>query len=208
MPLPFKDRPSLPYNKNSAMIRLNHLKRKLQKDERYKEQYIKFMEEVIERGDAEQIEDEGKEREIWYIPHHGVRHPKNPDKLRVVFGYSARYKGCSLNDHLSGPDMLNNLSGVIVRFRQHPVALMCDIQKMFHQFHVDESDRNYLRFLWWKQGDLNSQPSEFYMKVHIFGAASTGCANYGLKHLAQENQQLYPKASHFIMRNFYVDYGE
>lgn len=119
------------------------------------------------------------------------------DKLRVVFGYSARYKGSSLNDHLPGPDTLNNLSGVIFRFRQHPVALMCDIQKMFHQF------------LWWNQGDLNSQPSEFHMKVHIFGAASPpGCANYELKHLAQENQQLCPKVSHFIMRNLYADYGE
>lgn len=53
IPLPFKTRPSLPDNKGSAMICLNHLKRKLQQDEKYKEQYIRFMEEVIERGDAE-----------------------------------------------------------------------------------------------------------------------------------------------------------
>ncbi|KAI3351066.1 hypothetical protein L3Q82_005633 [Scortum barcoo] len=209
LPLPFKDRPSLPDNKSSVVIRLNHLKRKLQRDERYKRQYVESMEEVIERGEAEQVEDGGSEGERWYIPHHGVRHAKKPDKLRVVFDCSARYKGTSLNDHLlSGPDMLNNLCGVLIRFRQHPVALMCDIEKMFHQFHVDEADRNYLRFLWWKKGDLNAQPSEFRMKVHLFGAASSpGCASYGLKHLAKENRHIYPQGSQFVMRDFYVDDG-
>lgn len=33
MPLPFKSRPTLPNNKQCAMVRLNHLKRKLVKDE-------------------------------------------------------------------------------------------------------------------------------------------------------------------------------
>ena len=209
MPLPFKTRPSLPDNKDSAVIRLNHLKRKLQRDEKYKEQYIKFMEEVIEKGDAELVEDGGSEGERWYIPHHGVRHAKKPDKLRVVFDCSARYRETSLNDHLlCGPDMLNNLIGVLIRFRQHPIALMCDIEKMFHQFHVAEADRNYLRFLWWKQGDLKSRPSEFRMKVHLFGAASSpGCANFGLKYLAKVNADVYPQGSRFIMRDFYVDDG-
>lgn len=85
---------------------------------------------------------------------------------------------------------------------------MCDIQKMFHQFHVVESDRNFLCFLWWKQGDLNSQPIEFRMKVHLFGAASSpGCANYGMKHLAKENRDIYTQGSRFVMRDFYVDDG-
>lgn len=209
MPLPFKERPNLPDNKQLAMVRLSHLKRKLSKDERYKEQYVKFMEEVIERGEAEEVHDEGKEGEKWYIPHHGVYHAKKPDKLRVVFDCSAKYKGTSLNDHLlTGPDLMNNLNGVVIRFRQHPTALMCDIEKMFHQFHMCETDQDYLRFLWWKKGDLSAQPREFRMKVHIFGAASSpGCANYGLKHLATENRDLYPLGSQFVMRDFYVDDG-
>lgn len=209
MPLPFKTRPSLPDNRSSALIRLNHLKRKLQRDERYKEQYVKFMEEVIEKGDAELVEDGGSDGERWYIPHHGVRHAAKADKLRVVFDCSAKYKGVSLNDHLlSGPDMLNNLSGVLIRFRKHPVALMCDIEKMFHQFHVKEADRNYLRFLWWKNGDLTSHPSDFRMRVHLFGAASSpGWANFGLKRLAKDNVDIYPQGSRFVMRDFYVDDG-
>jgi len=82
------------------------------------------------------------------------------------------------------------------------------IEKMFHQFHVAEAHHNYLRFLWWKQGDLKLQPSEFRMKMHLFGAASSPrCANFRLKHLAKVNTNVYSRGSRFIMRNFYVDDG-
>lgn len=187
MPLPFKERPHLPNNKQLAIVRLNHLKRKLLKEERYLEHYVAFMEEVIKTGDAEEVHDEGKQGERWYFPHHGVHHSKKPDKLCIVFDCSAKYQGTSLNDHLlQGPDLINNLTGVRVRFRRHPVALMCDVEKMFHQFHVEVADRNYLRFLWCRNGDLASNPQEYHMKVHLFGATSSpGCANYGLKHLAK-----------------------
>lgn len=209
MPLPFKERPHLPDNKQMAKVRLEHLKGKLSKDQKYKEHYVKFMNEVIEKGDAEQAYSEAKEGEKWYIPHHGIYHPQKPDKLRVVFDASAKYKATSLNHHLlSGPDLLNNLNGVVMRFRRHQVALLCDIEKMFHQFHVYESDRDYYRFLWWKNGELNTVPQEYRMKVHLFGATSSpGCANYGLKHLAKENETLFPLASQFIMKDFYVDDG-
>lgn len=92
-------------------------------------------------------------------------------KFCVVFDCSAKYKGTKrLNDHLlSGPDLINNLDGVI-RFRQHCIAPMCDIEKMFH---VCEADKEYLRFLWWKDGNLNAEPREYRMKVHLFGAFIT-----------------------------------
>ena len=77
---------------------------------------------------------------------------------------------------------MDKLNGVLMCIWQ-----MCDIEMMFHQFHVPETDRNYLHFLWWKKGDITPQPQVFRMKVHLFGAAlSTGGANYGLKHLAKE----------------------
>ncbi|XP_049336713.1 uncharacterized protein LOC125802504 [Astyanax mexicanus] len=85
---------------------------------------------------------------------------------------------------------------------------MCDVEKMFHQFHVCETDRDFLRFLWWSKGDLSTEPKEFRMRVHLFGAVSSpGCANYGLKYLAKENKDLYPLGAKFITRDFYVDDG-
>lgn len=209
MPLPFKERPTLPDNIQLATARLNHLRRKLSKDKTLHQHYTNFMREIIDRGDAEETKEIGVEGESWYLPHHGVYHSKKPGKLRVVFDCSAKYENTCLNDHLlQGPDMINNLNGILIRFRQHPVALMCDVEKMFHQFHVEEADRNYLRFLWWKNGEIDRKPDVFRMKVHLFGATSSpACANYGLKHLAQEYSSDYPLGAQFVIRNFYVDDG-
>lgn len=80
---------------------------------------------------------------------------------------------------------------------------------MLYQFHVDKSDRNYLCFLWWKDGNLSKHPQEFRMKVHFFGATSSPeCGNYGMKHLARGNSSnLYPLGSQFVMKDFYEDDG-
>lgn len=117
MPLPFKERPQMPDNKQLAEIRLNQLKRKFTRDEKYKEDYIEYMNDIIAKGEAEEVKDDGLPGEIWYIPHHGIYHTKKPEKLRVVFDCSAKHKGTSLNEHLlAGPDMINNLTGVLLRF--------------------------------------------------------------------------------------------
>jgi len=136
-------------------------------------------------------------------------HPKKPDKLRVVFDCSARYQGTSLNDYLlSGPDLTNNLFGVLCRFRQHPVAVMCDTEKMFHQCHVSHEDRDFLRFVWWEDGDTSNEPQDYRMNVHLFGATSSpGCANFALKHLSRMFEQDYPLAASFLHQDFYVDNG-
>ena len=80
---------------------------------------------------------------------------------------------------------------------------------MFHQFSLRTEDQDYLRFLWWDNGDVRSEPSVYQMKVHLFGAASSpGCAKYGLKHVAAQGQGRFNETSIcFIERNFYVDDG-
>ncbi|KAL1249119.1 hypothetical protein QQF64_022437 [Cirrhinus molitorella] len=85
---------------------------------------------------------------------------------------------------------------------------MYDIEKMFHQFHVQRCDRDYLSFLWWKNGNTETQPQVHRMKVHLFGATSSpGCANYGLRYLAKEHCHTHPAGSEFMERDFYVDDG-
>lgn len=79
---------------------------------------------------------------------------------------------------------------------------------MFHRFHVSPEDRDFMRFLWWDNGKTESEPKEYHMRVHIFGAASSpGCANYGMKHLASKYEKNYPLAASFIRNHFYVDDG-
>ncbi|XP_043972835.1 uncharacterized protein LOC122831013 [Gambusia affinis] len=169
------------------------------------------MNDIITRGDAEKVpEQELDNKTAWYIPHHGVYHPHKPEKIRVVFDCSARFRGTSLNDHLlTGPDLTNTLVGVLCRFRKGPIAIMCDVERMFHQFHVIKEHQDYLRFLWWDKGDLNSKPSVYRMKVHLFGAASSpGCCNFGLKHIASQGRNTFSKETvEFIQRGFYVDDG-
>ncbi|KAJ8342594.1 hypothetical protein SKAU_G00325220 [Synaphobranchus kaupii] len=212
MPLPFKeDRPRLPDNRRCADHRLKCLRKRFEKDKQYHKDYVAFMSETMTRRDAEKVpEEEIDKSPAWYIPHHGVYHPQKPGKIRVVFDCSAKFQGVSLNDYLlTGPELTNTLVGVLCRFRKGPVAIMCDIERMFHQFHVRAEDQDYLRFLWWDNGDFQSQPSVYRMRVHLFGAASSpGCANYGLKHIAAQGQSRFNEASiRFIERNFYVDDG-
>lgn len=55
-------------------------------------------------------------------------------KLRVVFDCALKYNGKSLNDQLlQGPDLTNNLLGVLLRFRQYMIGVTADIEKMFYQ---------------------------------------------------------------------------
>ncbi|XP_070196592.1 uncharacterized protein [Littorina saxatilis] len=211
MPLPFKDgEPLLPPNRHLALRRLYSLKRRFLSSPEHFQLYGEFMSQMVERRDAEIVpEAEISSSPTWYIPHHGVYNPNKPGKIRVVFDCAAKCNDVSLNDFLlCGPDQLNSLLGVLCRFRWYPVAFSCDVERMFHQFHVLPQHRDYLRFLWWPNNDLNAAPVDHRMRVHLFGAASSpGCANFGLKTLAKDNQSISPEAADFIQNDFYVDDG-
>ena len=214
MPLPFRqERPVLRNNKPLALHRLCKLQTRLENNKRYREDYITFMNELIEKNYAERVpqnELTNEDGDVWYIPHHGVYHPRKPEKIRVVFDCSATYQGESINNHLlQGPDLTNQLVGVLCRFRTEPTAFMCDVEAMFHQFKVFETHRNFLRFLWWEDGDTTQRPVEYRMTVHLFGAGSSpGCANYGLKKIADDyEEECGPEAANFVRNNFYVDDG-
>ena len=68
---------------------------------------------------------------------------------------------------------MNDLVGVLMRFRQDKIVIAADIEQMFHQVRVAKEDRDSQRFLWWPDGDT-SKPAEVYcMRVHVFGATSS-----------------------------------
>ncbi|KAK3753087.1 hypothetical protein QZH41_001789 [Actinostola sp. cb2023] len=116
--------------------------------------------------------------------------------------------GTSLNDQLfKGPDLTNSLVGVLVRFRQDHVALMADIEAMFHQVRVPYKDCNVLRFYWWTAGDIEQEPEEYQMVVHLFGAVSSpSCASFALRKTALDNKQDYnDSVVNTVLNNFYVD---
>jgi hypothetical protein len=77
----------------------------------------------------------------WYLPHHGVESSYKPGKVCVVYDAAAEYGGVALNTELlQGPDLNNNLVGVLLRFRHDGVALVVDVEGMFNQFLVPRDD--------------------------------------------------------------------
>ena len=212
MDIPFKERPpELPDNRLMAEHRLLLLGKRLQKNPELSERYTASVHELLEKGYAEPVTQDnlkGREGYTWFLPHHPVMHPRKPDKCRLVYDCAAKYRGVSLNDKVhQGPDLTNSLVGVLLRFRQEPIALMADIQGMFNQVHVSENDRDALRFLWWKDDDQTKTPLVYRMKTHLFGGVwSPSCANFALKKCAQDNANDFdPTTISTIDRNFYVD---
>ena len=118
---------------------------------------------------------------------------------------AAKFQGSSLNSHLlSGPDLLNNLVGIFMRFREEKVALSVDIEAMFNQVAVPEADQGALRFLWRRSPE---SPIEVYPYVrHIFGAkCAPTCSNHALLKSAGDNEMKFPIASLAVKQNFYMD---
>jgi len=145
---------TMPNNSVVAEQRLLSLKRKFQGDANYQKEYADFLGDIIHKGYAEIVSPAQVNRtdgKVWYIPHHGMYHPKKKT-IRVVFDSGALFQGIFLNSELIQLNLTNTLIGVLAHFRQEPVAMMSDIQAMFHQVKVMESDTDFLRFLWWPQG--------------------------------------------------------
>ncbi|XP_030582792.1 uncharacterized protein LOC115778696 [Archocentrus centrarchus] len=210
-PLPFRSpRQRLPNNREQALKRLMSLRHTLKKKPEMRDHYVQFMEKIFSNGHAEPAPTLEHGDECWYLPSFGVYHPQKPGQIRVVFDSSAQYNNVSLNDVLlKGPDLNNSLIGVLVRFRCEPFAVMADIQQMFHSFLVKEEHRDYLRFLWFHEHNLDGDIVEFRMKVHVFGnCPSPAVAIYGLKRTAMEGEGEYGADTRlFVERHFYVDDG-
>ena len=84
---------------------------------------------------------------------------------------------------------------------------MSDIEVMFHQVRVCPSDCDALRFMWWPDGNPDSNPEEYQMRVHLFGGTSSpSCTNFALKKTAQDNKADFnAETIQTVERNFYVD---
>lgn len=212
-PLPFRNpMTALPDNREDTRKRFNSTKRTLERKPEMKKHYFQFMQKLFENGHAEPVpESDGAPRGArWYLPHFGVYHPRKPGKIRVVFDSAAETNGVSLNKVLiSGPDLTNSLLGVLLRFRRGPIALMTDIEQMFHAFHVREDHRDFLRFFWYKDNNPEEEVIEYRMKVHLFGnTSSPAIATCGLRKTALDGEQEYGSdAREFVEKDFYVDDG-
>lgn len=104
-----------------AEIRLRHLKQPLERNKDLHEKYRSVIDGYIAKGHAGKLtkeEAEQRSNKTWYLLHHSVTSLNKPGKIRVVFNAAAKFQGTSLNDQLlQGQDYINNLAGVLMRFR-------------------------------------------------------------------------------------------
>ena len=207
--MPFrKDKTNLPNNRSQAQKRFACLERKLSTNPQFKQDYMKFMNELILKGYARESTSAAEAGKCWYLPHHGVYHSNKPGKIRVVFDLRAEFHGTSINKALlPGHDLTNEIVGVLLRFREEQNGVTSDIEVMYHQVKVPENQRCFLRFFWWKDSDSSKVTVDHEMTAHVFdGISSPSCSNYALKKIAADNIKKYgEEVSSILRRNFYVD---
>ncbi len=127
-------------------------------------------------------------------------------KNRVVFNCSFQHGGKNLNQLLlPGPTLGPSLMSVLLRFREHTVALSSDIQGMFHHVRLLPEDRPLLRFLW---RDLNrdQSPQVYEWQVLPFGTTcSPCCATFALQKHVIDHSLPGEDVRECIEKYFYVD---
>ncbi|CAK1587686.1 unnamed protein product [Parnassius mnemosyne] len=196
----------MPGNYETAIKRLVSIEKKLDRDENLKQKYNEHMNSLVQKGYAEIAPRTNTPGRTWYLPHFDVHNPMKPEKFRIVHDDAAKTKGVALNDFLlTGPDLLQSLPGVMMRFRRHNVAVSADIAEMFMQVKVRPEDRDALRYLW-RGNRRDEAPQEYRMTSIIFGAASSPCTAIFAKNWnAKKYVEIYPEAVEAIIQNHYMD---
>ena len=128
------------------------LKNRLAKNLELKDAYSDLIKTNDDSGyirilEPNELQETGNEPQ-WYLHHHPVINPNKPGKVRHVRNAASDFEGHSLNKSLFiGPDLLQNLVGIIVRFREKPFSTSADIKTMSLQVQVPQEDAKCLRFV-------------------------------------------------------------
>ena len=141
----------------------------------------------------------------WYLSHQLVVSPNKPEKVRRVLNGASKFHSVPLSQSLLvGPDLWLNSLGVLLRFRQHKVAVSAKIEGFSIQVGVIPADQPSLRFLW--REDPSSEINVSHYTRHIFNAPdSATCANFALQQTARDNYANFPNVSFAFLDKFYMD---
>nr|CAD2208431.1 unnamed protein product [Meloidogyne enterolobii] len=215
--LPFnKNIQFLPTNYRHAKMRLASTLRKLRKLNLVDE-YEKILKEQYDKGMIEKVENPSEaDGPVHYLPHRAVvRMDKTFTKVRIVMDASARPpsqpNAPSLNNCLhTGPLLLKQLVGILLRFRFMDRVLLADIEKAFLQLGVRETDRDCTRFLWLeKPKEANLDEIQFtHCIIFRFTRVSFGLtvSPFLLNATLQEHLGLFESpVARSIEENLYVD---
>ena len=215
--LPWKlKKHDLPANYNLSKSRLSSLQNSLNRKD--PELITKYNEQLLEQlnlGFIEKVQNlDHHEGVLHYMPHFPVfKSDSATTKMRIVYDASARMspKSPSLSDCLhTGPNLMQDLTDILLKFRTHKKAFSADIEKAFLQIELNSLDRDATRFLWLK--DIN-QPVDSKSNLEayrfcqvLFGATpSPFLLNATIQyHLSQKDNWV----ARDLMKNMYMDNGQ
>ncbi|KAK6750874.1 hypothetical protein RB195_002690 [Necator americanus] len=150
--------PRLADNKMLALKRLQSQYRSFQTKPTLWKTYTATFTDYLEQGIIEEVDEhQFDDHRVYYIPHQAViKETSATTKLRVVFDASSHYRGApSLNDCLhSGPAILPDMVGILLRSRLTPYLLIADVEKAFLQICLQRNQRDATRFLWLRNPNL------------------------------------------------------
>ncbi|UYV79711.1 hypothetical protein LAZ67_18000374 [Cordylochernes scorpioides] len=190
-------------NKSHAEKRLRKMTEDLKKRGFY-HHYNKIFEEWEENGIIERIQSDQDDTLEYFLPHRAVvKSGSSTTPVRPVFDASCKTKGgWSLNDCLAkGPNLLELIPDIMLRFRLNKIGVVADIEKAFLQISVAKEDRQFLRFLWWEDGKQENLRIYQHKRV-VFGVTSSPfllAATLKL-HLEQYEREVIP-----LLKCMYMD---
>ena len=205
---PWKENhPPLPNNYDVCNRRTRSLARRLAQTPDTFKMYSDIISDQLSRGFIERVQPIHPTNEVHYIPHHPVRKDSTTTPIRIVYDCSCRQSKThpSLNDCLVvGPTFLNDMCSIILRFRLHRYGLSTDIEKAFLHVALDESDRDYTRFLWLSDPtDPESKFNIYRFKTVLFGSVSSPFMLYAALHFHLQRHS--SAVANDIANNLYVD---
>ncbi len=87
---------------------------------------------------------------VWYISHLIAPNPHSvTTPVRLVWNSSQKFRGLSLNDLLlKGPDVLNSIRSVLLKFWRGVFSALGDIKKTYNSVWLEDREVHLHRFLW------------------------------------------------------------
>lgn len=198
---------SLPSNRAVAAKRLEGATNKLISKKEF-ENYDGIFRAWEAEGIIEEVQVQNDDTSGHYLPHRPVFKPESlTTPVRPVFDASCKVgNNPFLNQCLEkGPNMLELILSILLRFRREKVGAIADIRKAFQMIQVDQGDRKFQRFLWWR--DVEKKVMKIYQHCRVvFGL---NCSPFVLAAVLDAHLKNVPeeerRTSEKLMRSLYVD---
>ncbi|UYV84394.1 hypothetical protein LAZ67_X002002 [Cordylochernes scorpioides] len=206
--LPWKvEKESIPSNLDIAIKRLDISTKKMTSQNKLTE-YSQIFRDWLTEGLIERVEENPLERRGYYLPHRPVyKMESKTTPIRPVFDASCLgHNGLSLNQCLEkGPNLLERIPEMMIRFRENKFGVTADIRKAFQMVAIEESERNYLRFLWWEK-ESDRELIAYRHKRLVFGLnCSPFVLNAVIEYHLQSIRGPLVQWAKILAQSFYMD---